>query len=119
MDACEAVGTNQDDEPEPQIKIFEIKVVTDPFDDLSTKEARQIQERDDKKIQREKRQKLIAISQETSKEGDQVGKYLKKSYPESDILGNESSGKRQGEFAKQDASSKKQKGSEFGNFDKW
>jgi hypothetical protein len=91
--------------------------LTDPFDDLSTKEARQIQEKEAKKLLREKRQKLIMISQETSKEGDQVGKYLK-NIPQSGIL-EDGSLKRKEEFKKPLAPVKKQKSAEFGNFDKW
>lgn len=113
----EGVGTNSIDEPNPEIKIIEMKIITDPFDELSNKERKVDEERDRKKDQKEMRQRLVQISQETIKEGDQVGKYLKK-------------GKRSGEELMRDDSSSKmpppppsvpkaKKKTGFGSFDGW
>ena len=76
LDLCEAVGTDLADRPITPITINEIKVITDPFDEVLLKEKR-IQEEKIRKIEeRELKAKLIQLSSGTTLASDKVGKFL-------------------------------------------
>ncbi len=76
LDLCEAVGTDMADKPITPITINEIKVITDPFDDVLLKDKR-IQEGKIRKIEeREMKAKLIQASSGTTLASDKVGKFL-------------------------------------------
>ncbi|KAI8895570.1 cyclophilin-like domain-containing protein [Globomyces pollinis-pini] len=106
LDQIEGVGTTKADTPLVKIEIITIKVFTDPFELLMTKDIRVEQEKANKKALKEKKIKLMQLSQGTVKAEDEIGKYLPKKRPvdeESVVVPRKAPTKSKG----------------FGNFDSW
>ena len=121
LDLCEGVGTDLGDKPTSDIKILEIKVITDPFDEVLLKEKRIKEEKKRKLEERELKQKLVHASSGSTLSTDKVGKFLNNSSTTTSTTATATAGDSLDSFLPNiNPNPKKRKtGNSFGDFGGW